>query len=122
MCWDYGDETWPLGDGTRTARKPHRCANGCRIDPGDSYHYWTAVDGEQFVAVKWCDPCEVTGRHLGDACRLYYEDSADPPIGELWHELQAHVMHDLADNGVEWAVIDALAFELAALAERRAAP
>jgi hypothetical protein len=121
MCWDNDGESWPFNSGTRTAHKTHRCAEGCLIQPGDTYHYWVGTCEGDFMTAKWCELCDQTMRRLGDACRLYDPHSSDPPIGVLRWELAEHVDSDLQDNGVPEHVIEALRVDLDALRARQRA-
>jgi hypothetical protein len=120
MCWYDEGDSWTLSSGTRTARKAHRCAEGCTIQPGDTYHYWVGTCENDFTTAKWCEPCARTISRLGDACRLYDPESTDPPIGVLRWELTGHLNVDLPENGVPEDVIEALRLDLAALRTRMA--
>jgi hypothetical protein len=93
MCWESDGYWTVLGSGKRTARKPHRCEAGCRINPGDRYHYWTGIWEGDFTTGKACDPCWKAARALGDACRIYEKWSDDPPIYELRDAYAEHLDH-----------------------------
>lgn len=93
MCWDndYGVQIFQSTQ--RTARKAHRCDEGCRIKPGDRYRYWAGKYDGDFFSAKACEPCWKAAKALGAACRLYESWSDDPPIGELREAYEEHLEH-----------------------------
>lgn len=93
MCWDNDGDWTHLASGTRVASKTHRCVEGCRVEPGERYHYWTGLWDGDFTTTKACVGCVKAARALGDACRLYEKWSDDPPIGELRDAYQEHLEH-----------------------------
>lgn len=91
MCWDDDGSWCALAYGTRTARKTHRCDEGCAINPGDRYHYWTGIYDGDFMSGKACAPCHSASVALGAACRLYEQWSTNPPVGMLREAYQEHL-------------------------------
>lgn len=91
MCWDNDGYWTHLDDGTRRARKPHRCEAGCRIATGDTYHYWVGISDGDFTSGKACIPCWKAAAALGAACRIYDKWSDNPPIYELADAYREHL-------------------------------
>lgn len=94
MCW-LEDDGWAyLRTDNPVARKQHRCAEGCRIEPGERYLSFVGISEGSFEIVKMCTACRSAAQLLGTACRRYEEWSSDPPIGLLLRELDEHLDND----------------------------
>lgn len=73
-----------LSEGTRKARKPHRCSLcGRIIDPGESYHHSSSADGGTVSVWRQCQHCcsladevDLLG-HLADPWEGYGPDDMD---------------------------------------------
>lgn len=97
MCWDDEGRNH-LRRGTHVARMPHRCDEGCRINPGDTYHYGVGLFDGEFYSWKLCQPCETASSALGAACRIYDRYSTNPPIGMLREAYQEHLEYGELDT------------------------
>lgn len=84
MC-SVGDNLWEFfADGTRKARKAHRCEEcGRDIVPGETYYYYAGRWDGDFCDGKRCQHCEAVTHWLNAVCGGYV-------MGELQSELTEH--------------------------------
>jgi hypothetical protein len=99
---DYDDYVY-LGEGTRMARKVHRCGEcGRTIEAGETYWYQTGVMDGQASTAKMCRHCDAVielGVRLTGCPRFWFYGSVldlDPEIGFVGNILEDEG-HDLGE-------------------------
>ena len=76
-----------LRDGTRKARKPHRCFHCCRdIAPRTIYGFQSNVYDGRAYTLRWHVDCAECASEWRNLVGYYYDDEGFPPLRDEWCE------------------------------------